>query len=57
MTGKQTKNRLLAHIGRAIAELRIALEDAEDGELPDESAILQEEIDSLIDLSNQVEGL
>ena len=54
---KHFKNRLLTQVGRAIADLRIGLEYAETGELPDEAAEIQSRIDDLIDLNNQVEQI
>jgi hypothetical protein len=57
-TKKHYKNRLLTQIGRAIGDLRIALEYAETaGDLPDEASVIQERINDLVDLNNQVEGL
>jgi hypothetical protein len=52
---RQTKNRLLNEIGAAIAALRRALEYTED--LPDEASLIEDDLEALIDLSNQVEGL
>jgi hypothetical protein len=57
-THKHFKNRLLTQVGRAIADLRIALEYAETaGDLPDEAAEIEETIESLIDLNNMMEQI
>jgi hypothetical protein len=54
---KYVKNRLLTATGNAIASLRYALELAERNELLDEAAEIEEQIESLIDLNNQLEQI
>ena len=55
MTANKYKNRILTRVGRAIAELRAALESTED--FPEEAAEIQDRIEDLINLSNQVEQI
>lgn len=56
-TKKHVKNRLLVSVSRAIADLRIALEYAETGSLPDEAAEIDEAILTLVDLNNMMEQI